>query len=73
MKNVYIDFKPNYVWHGLIENEKGLIAYTNDGIINRLVMSKVKEILYKDNYISIDMGFYKIRLELSNVRFLVVN
>ena len=73
MKNVYVDFVPSYEWHGLIEGEEGRIAYTKEGTLNRLVMSKVKEVLYKQDYVSIDLGFYVVRLELSKVRFLVVN
>ena len=73
MKNVYVDFVPSYEWHGLIENEEGIITYTKEGTLNRLVMSKVREVLYKEGYVSIDLGFYKVRLELSKVRFLAIN
>lgn len=72
MKNVYIDFVPNYTYYGLTEEDG--IVYTKEGTLNRLVVSNCREVLYKEGYIVVDYrGMYNIRLAVSSVRFLVVN
>lgn len=71
MKNVYIDFVSNYIYSGFEEKE---IVYTKDSKLNRLVVPRCKEVILKEGYITIDYkNNYKIKIELSNIKTLVIN